>query len=965
MIPLPKIHNQSATRPAAALRSDEFPPGASEWPNDLSRRRFLVIMSASLGLAGMAGCGRPPREKILPYVTAPESVVPGKPLFFATAMPWEGYARGILVESHLGRPTKVEGNPDHPASLGATDAITQASVLSLYDPDRSRVPLRAGMPQTWEAFERAWLERRLQILDTQGAGVAILAEPTASPTLRRLLGAFLESHPGARWFQHTALPRYDRGGVQEILDLEAADVILTIGGDPLFQHPAALRHARDFASRRRVAGSERPLSRVYSIESTPSLTGSMADHRLACGPARLLDILDTLATLLGATETSSLTPAGLDQAAQLFLARLRADLQQHAPNVLVLAGEEQDEAIHRWAAIMNQNLGATGHTVRTMPAVRSDADERTSGGLAELAHELEARRIDSLFILGGNPVYTAPADVALAPLIERTPFSTHLGMHVDETAAHCLWHLPESHFLETWGDLRAYDGTASIIQPLIEPLYGTRSAHALLDFLVHPPGMSEYEVVRETWRQARTQDFDTQWDAWLKAGVVGASESELLQTLSTPVDFATVLRDSHAPATAVAHALFRPDPSVADGRHANNAWLQELPRPFTNLVWDNAALVSPALAREHELNTGDIVRLEAGDRAIEVPVWVQPGQADDCVSLNLGYGRKRAGTVGSAVGVNVFALRTTDHLWTVPLIALRKTGRHHELVSTQEHFTMEGRDLARSVELGAIDSLGHEEPHASLFPVWESKVHAWAMVIDLGTCIGCNACVIACQAENNIPVVGREQVARGREMHWIRIDRYYSGEAGNLHIIHQPVLCMHCENAPCELVCPVAATVHSSEGLNDMVYNRCIGTRYCSNNCPYKVRRFNFLDYQPPADSMVMLQKNPDVTVRARGVMEKCTYCVQRINHARIEASKERRRIREGEIQTACQQACPTQAIVFGDLAREDARVVTLRNHRLDYGMLEELNTKPRTTYLARVTNPAAAPAPAEQEGLA
>jgi len=922
-----------------ALPTPEFAAEADIWPPGLDRREFLRLMGASLALGGVAGCTRP-ASLIVPYVVPPDDTRAGGARFYATAVPVEGFGRGILVESHLGRPTKIEGNPDHPESLGATDAVTQAAILALYDPDRSRVPLRQGAPSSWAAFEADWAARREGLVATRGRGLALLTEPTTSPSLRREIGAFLAAFPEARWYQHTPLPAYSAGGFQADYDFGAARTVLLIGSDCLFRHPACVRYSRALVSLRRPDAAGALGSRLYAVEATPTLSGALADQRLAASPERTRLVLDAIAAAVeGGSPPSSLHPEE-----QSFVAAVAADLRRHAPAVACVAGPEQDAAVQAWALALNGRLGSLGRAARLRPAVRSDADPRSAGSLGDLAAALRANDLQALVILGSNPAYTSREFRGLGAELGRVAFTAHLGSHADETAALCGWHLPEAHFLETWGDLRGYDGTATLLQPLIEPLFGGRSALEVLHALHDPAPTAARDLVRATWSGPGGVAFEVQWARWLARGVVDEAAAE---EAAPPAPAVPAL--ARGGGMTGRWLIIVPDASVLDGRWSNNAWLQELPRPLTQLVWDNAALVSPALAAELGIENGDMLRLEHGTAAAEAAAWVMPGQAPDCVTLSLGYGRTRAGSVGNGHGFDAYPLRSPDEPWLLPNLRVTRTGARYPLVTTQHHFTMEGRDPVRVVVAGQGGSAA-PDPGTTLYPAeWPEGRYAWGMSIDLGACTGCNACVVACQAENNTPVVGKDQVARGREMHWIRIDRYFDGPLEAPRILNQPVTCMQCENAPCEVVCPVGATVHSSEGLNQMVYNRCVGTRYCSNNCPYKVRRFNFLDYRDPPDSPVNLQKNPDVTVRERGVMEKCTYCVQRINAARIAAAKANRPIRDGEIRTACQQACPVEAIVFGNIADPGSRVSAARRRPTNYSLLGELNTRPRTTYLARV----------------
>jgi len=924
--------------------ADEFPAGAAFGPSELDRREFVRIMGASMALAGLSGCVRRSAEKIVPYVASPETVIPGRPVYYATAMAVEGFARGIVVESHEGRPTKIEGNVDHPESRGSTDAITQAAILSLYDPDRSREPRRKAKAHNWAAFEAEWSQHQAALLATEGAGLALLMEPTTSPSIRRELQRILEKLPKTRWYQHTPLAAYETGGQQPDYDFDQADVIFLIGADCLYRHPAALRYGRAFARRRRVENGQMRMNRLYAMESTPTVTGTLADFRLPASPARMRTVLDALAQVI--VHETPPPAAGLSPAERQFVTALAADLRRHAPAVVCVAGQEEDADIRRWALALNAHVGADGTTIRFLAPQRSDTEKAAAGGLAPLSEAMRRGEVTHLFVLGANPAYTAPADLDFAGALGKVPFTVHCGGHADETAVLCTWHLPESHWLEAWSDLRAYDGTATILQPLIEPLFDTRSGLEILRLVTSSRGGHAYDIVRETWQHERGgSDFDLHWNRWLNVGVVDGSAAAAVAGPPADGTFPVLARPEPEELPVL---ILQPDATILDGRWANNAWLQELPKPLTQLVWDNAALISPALAERLGIASGDLLALSIGPHAVDAAAMIMPGQAEDCVTLSLGYGRTAAGSVGTGHGFDGYHLRSMNALWQRSGLHVRKTGQRHALVTTQQHFAMEGRDVVRVV---SPDALSVPPPAASpsLYPPRKSAGYAWGMAIDLSTCIGCNACMVACQAENNIPVVGKEQVARGRQMHWIRVDTYFQGDPASPRVVHQPVPCMQCENAPCELVCPVAATVHSSEGLNEMVYNRCVGTRYCSNNCPYKVRRFNFFDYRSPPAALANLQKNPDVTVRERGVMEKCTYCVQRINAARIVAEQEGRPIRDGEIKTACQQACPAEAIVFGDIADLASRVSLRKREPTNYLLLEDLNTRPRTTYLAKV----------------
>jgi MoCo/4Fe-4S cofactor protein with predicted Tat translocation signal len=946
----------------------EFPQQASALGGPVSRRRFLQLMAASLALAGVTACTRQPEEKIMPYVRQPEEIVAGIPLFFATAMPFGGFGYGVLAESHMGRPTKIEGHPQHPASLGATDAFGQASVLTLYDPDRSQVITNAGMIRTWGTFVAALNSALDEQRPMEGKGLRVLTETVTSPTLAQQLRTFVERFPGGKWHQYepagsNAAQAGARLAFGEELDtqyrFDSADVILALDADFLSCGPAALRYARDFASKRRVWQGEQTMNRLYAVESTLSLSGTMADHRLPLRSAEIGAFAHAVAQELGALPGQASAPQAAVPAAYARWVRAVADdLRQHQGRSIVIAGAQQPPFVHALVHAMNYGLGNIGQTISyTDPVEAAPTDQMAS--LRELASDMAAGAVKLLLIIGGNPVYTAPADLQFAEHLAKVPLRAHLSLYDDETSALCHWHIPETHYLESWGDIRSYDGTVTIIQPLIAPLYAGRSAYEVLAALLGQPDGRAYDIVRNYWRSQRPgEDFERFWRTALHNGLIAGTTlapRPIDGLRLTPVDVEPL-----APPPAGLEVIFRPDPTVWDGRFANNGWLQELPKPLTKLTWDNAALISPATAERLGLATEDLVELRYQGRTVRAPVWIMPGHVNDAVTVALGYGRWRAGQLGTNTGYNAYALRTSDAPWFGPGLEILKTGGRYRLATTQEHFRMEGRNLVRAGSL--TEYLGHPDfvqamehepaPDQTLYPLYEYPGYAWGMAIDLNACIGCSACVVACQAENNIPIVGKTEVARGREMHWLRIDRYYKGNLDTPETFHQPVLCMHCENAPCEVVCPVAATSHDHEGLNVMVYNRCVGTRYCSNNCPYKVRRFNFFQYADYETPSLKLLHNPDVTVRSRGVMEKCTYCVQRINAGRIQAEREGRSVRDLEVITACQAACPTEAIIFGNINDPNSRVAKMKATPLNYGLLTELNTRPRTTYLARLRNP-------------
>jgi molybdopterin-containing oxidoreductase family iron-sulfur binding subunit len=988
----------------------EFPQNASEWLDPVGRRGFLKLMGASLALAGVSACTRQPNEELVPYVRQPEELVPGKPLFYATAMPMSGSGMGLLVESHEGRPTKIEGNPDHPSSRGATDLFAQAAILGLYDPDRSQTITNLGDIRPFGTFAGAGQAILLSQEATEGAGVRILTETVASPTLAAQLQALLTEYPRAKWVQWEPVGRHNaregsRLAFGEYLDtqyaIEKATVILSLDSDFLCAGAAGLRYSRAFASRRRIEGDRSQVNRMYAVESAATSTGTRADHRLSLRATQIESFARALAVQLG---VAGVSPAPVPAAATEWMAPLARDLQTHRGQSVVIPGDGQPPIVHALAHAINDALGNVGTTVAYTQTAESQPTDQLAG-LRDLVGEMNAGTVEFLLVLGGNPVYTAPADLDFAAAMQKVPMRAHLSLYEDETSALCQWHIPEAHFLEAWGDVRADDGTVTIIQPLIAPLYGGKTANEVVSAIADRE-RSGYEIVREYWsRQTglsteapatavaapapplptdppgadgadapapsapalspiaaapvpQLSPFDREWRRWLHAGVIPDTAFP-----ARTATLASTLAASAPAATTEASGLeivFRPDPSVYDGRFANNAWLQELPKALTKLTWDNAALVSPATAQRLSLVSGDVVDLTQGQRTVRMPVWVAPGQAPDTLTLHLGYGRTRAGRAGNGTGFNVNPLRTSAALDTVAGVELVRTGERYPLASTQDHWSLEGRNLIRvgTVAQHAADPTFVQkmelQPLASftMYGDFKYEGRSWGMAIDQNVCTGCNACVVACQAENNVPVVGKDQVLNGREMHWLRIDRYYTGDIENPDTYHQPMLCQQCENAPCEVVCPVSATVHNAEGLNDMVYNRCVGTRYCSNNCPYKVRRFNFLLYQDWDTPSLKLQRNPDVTVRSRGVMEKCTYCVQRINLARVAAKLEDRDIRDGEVVTACQSACPTEAIVFGNLNDPNSRVAKLKANNLNYGLLEELNSRPRTTYMAVVRNP-------------
>jgi molybdopterin-containing oxidoreductase family iron-sulfur binding subunit len=925
----------------------EFP---SPWDDSINRRSFLKWTSASAAIAALAGCTREPIHQIVPYVTQPEEIIPGKPLHYATAMPRDGFAVGIIVESHEGHPTKIEGNPTHPASQGATGIFEQAALLDLYTPDRSKTVTEGGQISNFSLFFAALQKEIATQRAKAGAGLRILTRSTTSPTLIAQLEEILRQFPQARWHQYQPMARDNTLEAAQRLfgrpmetrfHLDRAKTIVLFDSDCFFAHPSALINARQFARTRRSGSQSDNSSRLYVAEPSPSLGGSVADHRLPASSAQIQNLVRELARQIGITTGPSADKISDDQ--HQWIHAVTEDLRQNSGQSLVIAGETQPPVVHTLVHLLNDRLGNIGNALEYADSAETHwINHRDS--ITQLVSEMDSGKVECLLILGGNPVFDAPADLQFASRLSRVPFRVHLGVEQNETAIACDWHIPESHFLESWSDARSFDGTTSIIQPLIMPLYDTKTAHELLHFIIHGQLRDDYDVVRDHWNsQKAVEDFEKWWRQSLHDGWIANSQ---LPALSLRPQEKMPLSASETEAAETVEICFRPDPTIWDGTFANNGWLQELPKPFSKVTWDNPALISPALARRFQLDSGDVVQLRTGDRTFTAPVWILPGQAENSVTVHLGLGRSHTGDTDNGIGFNGYTIRTLISPWAASNVKIIKTGNHHLLATTQNAHSVHGRNILES----------HEPlppPGGTLYNPGEFKNagYAWGMVINLNACIGCSACMIACQAENNIPVVGKDQVAAGRDMAWIRIDQYFEGPPENPRFHNQPVPCMHCENAPCELVCPVGATLHDHEGLNLQVYNRCVGTRYCSNNCPYKVRRFNFFRYADYDTPSLKPMRNPNVTVRWRGVMEKCTYCLQRISAAKIAAQLQDRPIRDGEIKTACQQVCPTEAITFGNINDPNSNVAKLKTSPLNFSMLGELNTRPRTTYLTRVGN--------------
>ncbi len=983
----------------------EFPQGASELEgNDVSRRGFLQFMGASVALAGLslASCRRP-LKNLVPFTKALEWSVPGKALFFTSVMPGRNGGMPLVVTTFDGRPTKVEGNPLHPVNKGSTDVWAQSSVLDLYDPQRSKEVLFGGKKADFAAFNKE-LDGLLKAAG-DGAGLAFLTDGAVSPTRDRLRRLVLAKFPKAKWASYEpngkdlelAAAEVAFGVGSEVVNrLDRADIVLTVDRDILGVE-GDIASVRGFAAKRKVDGPKAKMNRLYVVENRYTLTGGMSDHRLRLAASRtgaFLKALSIEVAKLSGDKSLNALAGGLKATDVKFkdkwVEECAADLWANKGKCLVLAGHKQPVAVQALAFALNASLGALGKTLEVRKAVSVPTDS-----IASLAEELRKGSVKALFILGGNPVFNAPADVHWAEAQAKAGTVVHLSLEQNETSAKAQWHIPAAHYLEQWEDSLASDGSYIVGQPVIMPLYSGINSNELLA-KVAGVDADPLVLVRETFAEVTgaSGEYSAAWAKTLKSGFAAASASKTLNATLRGDAVAKAISD--LPAVRLGEnefeLVFIADSKVDDGRYANNGWLQELPDPVTKLTWDNAALMSPAAARKLGVDTGDVVRIAQGEKSIEIAVLVLPGHADNSVSVAVGYGRTEVGSIGKNVGVNVFPLQTTADRRFLTGVTVAKTGKRHALAVTQEHGALEGRgaDLTRQAttqewtenaenkdffkKMG-IDA--HAPTNFSLYthpPL--DDVHGWGMAVDLNSCIGCAACMTACQAENNIPIVGKEQVINGREMHWMRTDRYFASEGGDEdepEMVSQPMMCQHCENAPCETVCPVNATVHSEDGLNVMAYNRCIGTRYCANNCPFKVRRFNFFDYnqrsitdlyrwnlisEKGTPDSIQMQKNPNVTVRMRGVMEKCTFCVQRIQEAKI-ASKVLAsdsgvvpRVPADSFTSACAQVCPTDAIVFGDIRNPDSRIAKLKEDQRGYRLLDYLNTENRVWYLARIRNP-------------
>jgi molybdopterin-containing oxidoreductase family iron-sulfur binding subunit len=1029
-------------------------PGVSEPPGQASRRQFLQISGALLAMGGLAACE--PAQNVLPYARKPEEVIPGVARYYATSMPFRGSVEGLLVESNEGRPTKIEGNPQHPTSGGSSGHFAQASVLNLYDPQRSGQITREGSADaTWQDFVNY-----ARALTSRTPRLAVISEPTSSPTVQALREQLAENAnltwvtfaPEGEDPAEQAMRQAAGRPLRPVYRFDEAEVIASLDAD--FLGPTAKNYVKNtarFAESRRLESPDDTMSRFYAAESDHSITGGMADHRLPVRSSDVPQIAQALASALGAGGGS----AQLTHKQRQFVEAMAQDLQGAGEQGLVVAGETQPPAVHALAMAINEQLGATGTTLRLLDPQSGgpggSANQQTAGTgesatrpnqtqqLARLTQQMQAGQVDALLVLGANPVYHAPPELNFSAAMQRVPETIHVGLHRDETAQEASWHLPRAHFLESWGDGRAYDGTLSIIQPLIAPLYD--QAHSdveIMNLLANGLNEPGYDVVRRRWREqlagsgsagsnVEGDGFGEKWRRVLHDGFVPDSQ---YTEAGGGIGGGGSPSLPSAPAGDELEVVLRLSPKVLDGSFANNPWAQELPHPTTKLVWDNAAIMSPSTARDLGVSAAydegdyyaDVVELSANGQTVTLPVWEHPGHADNSISVAMGYGRNLASTyegpeegwfdffdaydsvwetsepLANGVGASVAPLRPVDGGRVVTGVSVKPTGEQQMVATTQDHGALdtEARPLFRMASMEEykenpdfVQHQGEPSPTEESFDeypmLWQDEhpqeanpskdnpyhQNQWGMVIDLNTCTGCNACITACNTENNIQVVGKEQVANGREMMWLRMDRYFVTDEGfeeedippDPNMVTQPVPCMHCENAPCESVCPVAATVHSDDGTNQMIYNRCVGTRYCSNNCPYKVRRFNYYKWSQSLPAEMEMAQNPDVTMRSRGVMEKCSYCIQRIRETGRRAQLEEREIRDGEVQTACQQACPADAITFGDQSDPTTKVSKKKENARRYEMLDELNVKPRTSYLGRVRNLSDDLAPASSHG--
>lgn len=939
--------------------------------SNFSRREFLSLMGASLALAGLAGCRRPV-EKIIPYVVAPEEIIPGIPNYYATSYQRGFDALGLVVENHEGRPTKIEGNEKHPSSLGKTDSFTQAEILNLYDPDRSTSVLNKGAESTLQDFYSAWKAIYDKYIGNSGDGLVVISEASNAPTFTRLKKEFRKIFPNAKWIIYNTVNEENIiNGIKQATDkfalpvynYEKAKVVLSVDSDFLFMENGAVRNSMGFANARRVESEKDDMNRLYVAESSMSVTGGMADHRVIVKTHELSDFIIAVANELEKQGISIKGIRNLKSEAEFdqhFIKELVADLIKNRSESLITVGRNQPENIHALAYSINSALNNVGNTV-DLYSIDKD--------LVPNSKEIYGLSASTIIMIGTNPVYSASKNSNITSLLENAKHSIQLSSHVDETTEFVEWHVNQSHFLEEWNDTQSIDGRIGITQPQILPLFNGISNIELIGLLVQGEAAKGYDLVQETWKKYLSSNFKSDWDKALHDGI-------LTKTIKSPqnlkINGLAVSNEQLKRQSNNIVLELKPSASTYDGRFANNGWMQELPNPISKITWDNAACISHRTAKKLNVKNEDVVKLSNGREYVLLPIWVLPGHADDTITVEIGYGRKKSGRIGNNVGQNVYKLMNSTGQYIIDNISVAKIGTSYTVACTQDSHGMNNDKLAdgaiqerlpsifREATLDEYkhhpDFVEHAVHHPPLKSMWEEHEYdespQWGMTVDLNVCTGCNACSTACQSENNIPIVGKREVNMGREMHWIRLDRYFSGDPDNPEVAIQPVACQHCEMAPCEQVCPVAATTHTEDGMNGMTYNRCVGTRYCANNCPYKVRRFNFFNFTKDMPEIVQMAQNPDVTVRFRGVMEKCTYCVQRVNVAKIDAKNDRRDIQDGEVVSACQQVCPTNAITFGNILDPGSAVGKARENNRNYALLGEFNTKPRTLYQAKLRNP-------------
>ncbi|MCH8567575.1 MAG: TAT-variant-translocated molybdopterin oxidoreductase [Balneolales bacterium] len=970
----------------------EFPEGAGELSDGYSRRNFLQIMGASVALAGLAAC-RKPVQKLLPYHKQPENVVAGIPLYYASALPFQDYGVGVVVTTNEGRPTKIEGNEDHPGSRGATNVFQQASILDLYDVNRSRAVRHNGEESSWNDFV-AFCSSHFA---DRNKNIAFISEANGSPTYNRLKAEILGRFPNARWATYEPFGAANQLAGSEITfgsklrphyHFDKADVVISLDFDFLNIAPNDVENSMSYADRRRVQSTSDEMNRLYIVEPGLSQTGSNADHRLRIKAGDMAAFTAALASRLssGVSGLEAFSGVNNEFSQHSWVSVLAQELLSNRGNSILAAGNSYSPEVHATVAAINAAVGNAGSTVEYLNVPFLD-DSYNPDSLRNVARDVRNGTIDTLIIVGGNPVYNAPADLEFATVMQQASTTIHLASHIDETSKLAQWHVNRAHFLEFWGDAHSYTGELSVIQPVIRPLFGGKSEIEFLAAILHGENHEGYDLVRESWRNVLTSEFDNSWNEVVHDGIYRQTRFSSGNTgLSSGFNSSmrSWLTSVQGSSSSDIELIFKADNRIYDGRYANNGWLQEFPDPVTKITWDNVAAMSPAMAasigvRERSFGetTYDLVTITSGGTELTMPAWIVPGHADNSITVTVGYGRQNIGASADDIGHNSYILRTYDNQLAVPSVTVARNGRSYPIACTQNHHQMEDRPLVREATLEEYRAKPDFAPamvytpgrrpedgkpknlfNDQMFPPHQPQ---WGMAIDLNACTGCGVCTIACQAENNIPVIGKREVERNREMHWIRVDRYFQGDKENPKVVHQPIPCMHCEQAPCELVCPVAATTHSDDGLNQMTYNQCIGTRYCSNNCPYKVRRFNFFNYAKnwleidEDPDIIQMAMNPDVSVRFRGVMEKCTYCVQRINRAKIARKNETgNSIKpvDGAVKTACQQACPSQAITFGDITDQESVISRTKSNERNYLLIEELNIRPRTSYLGKLRNP-------------